>query len=65
MGRLRIDWIQFVMLMLTLLAAAVHVEGRLSSIEQHLVDQDRAADVLRQRVEDVAKQVGELERRRP
>ncbi len=53
MGRRRIDWIQFALLLLALLAAAVHVESRLSRIEQHLTDQDRAIEVINGRLRSV------------
>jgi len=51
MGRRRIDWIQFALLLVALLAAAVHVESRLSRIEQHLTDQDRALEVINGRLQ--------------
>lgn len=51
MGRRRIDWIQFALLLLALLSAMVHVESRLSRIEQHLTDQDRALEVIQGRLQ--------------
>ncbi len=51
MGRRRIDWIQFALLLVVLLAVAVHVESRLSRIEQHLTDQDRALEVMNGRLQ--------------
>ena len=56
MGRRRIDWIQFALLVVTLLAAAVHVERRIARIEQHLVDQDRDNTLIQQRLERIETQ---------
>jgi hypothetical protein len=60
MGRRRIDWIQFALLLVVLLAVAVHVESRLSRIEQHLTDQDRALEVINGRLQssDPAARIG-------
>ncbi len=51
MGRRRIDWIQLALLLLALLASMLHVESRLSTIEQHLTDQDRALEVINGRLQ--------------
>jgi hypothetical protein len=37
-GRRRVDWIQFGILLATLLAIALHEEGRLARVEQQLAD---------------------------
>ena len=53
MGRRRIDWIQFALLMLALLGIAVHVESRIARMEQHLTDQDRALEVINARLQSL------------
>ncbi len=58
MGRRRIDWIQFGLLLVVLLAIAVHVESRLSSIEQHLKDQDKSLEVIDGRLQSLDRAAG-------
>lgn len=41
MGRRNIDWLQLILVVLTILGAALHMESRLARVEQHLADQDR------------------------
>ncbi len=41
-------WAQWAMVILAILAALVHVEGRLSTVEQHLADQDKQLDRIEQ-----------------
>ncbi len=53
MGRRRIDWIQLALLLLTMLAIAVHVESRIARVEQHLTDQDRALEVINGRLQSL------------
>ena len=44
-------WVQWAMVILAILAALVHVEGRLSTVEQHLADQDKQLERIEQRLD--------------
>jgi hypothetical protein len=43
-------WIQFAILLLALLAMALHGEGRLSRIEQRMDDSDKVRDLMQQEI---------------
>jgi hypothetical protein len=48
--RRRADWFQFATLLISLILLAMHIEGRIARVEQHLVDQDAVNQQIMQRL---------------
>lgn len=53
MGRRRIDWLQLILVVLTILGAAIHMESRLARVEQHLADMDRGDTDIKAHLEQI------------
>jgi hypothetical protein len=55
------NWIQFGLLLLTLISFALHIEGRLSHVEQHVTDGDVSRGEIMQQLDRIESRIDSME----